>query len=324
MAGFPLDLTLGPIINGAFFTVFFFGLICMQCINYLKHYPNDIFLIKCTVIFLWVLQLVYTACICQGAYTMTVTDFGQIFTLLFTPWGLNLGVVIGSLIDHAVQAFFVARIYRATGLLYLSIFLWLSVAFLQGVSLKLGAEAIRSDSIPIVGEKWNWLLTLLFFGDAALDIVNASVLCYYLKVQSRTTFSQSTAALLDRLVVYTLQTGLTTSFVALGAAIAFRVAPEDYIWTTFFMAMPGSFMSALLANINNRKSLSQPASAVTSSAHSHNRGLSQGGTIQFSRNIVLSHDDPSTSVKADSNDPKSIELAKMSTTGSGFYGTSTV
>ncbi|KAJ6538965.1 hypothetical protein B0H19DRAFT_335007 [Mycena capillaripes] len=121
---------------------------------------------------------------------MSVTDFGEILTLLYTPWGLNLAVVIGSLIDHGVQAFFVARIYKATGALSLSIFLWLVVAFLQAVSLMLAVEAIRSDSIPIVGEKWKWLLTLLFFGDAALDIVNAFVLCFYLKLRSRTAFSQ--------------------------------------------------------------------------------------------------------------------------------------
>lgn len=46
---FDLSLTLGPIINGAFFCVFFFGVICMQTISYLKAFPNDVMLIKCTV-----------------------------------------------------------------------------------------------------------------------------------------------------------------------------------------------------------------------------------------------------------------------------------
>ncbi|KAJ6567232.1 hypothetical protein DFH09DRAFT_1156382 [Mycena vulgaris] len=319
MAPFALNLTLGPIVNGAFFSVFFFGIICMQTINYMKLYPNDILLIKCIVIFLWILQLAYTACICQGAYTMTVTDFGQLFSLLYTPWGLNLAVIVGSIIDHSVQAFFVARIYRATGFLYLSIFLWSTVAFLQGVSLVLGAEAIISDSIPIVGEKWRWLLTLLFFGDAALDIVNACVLCFYLKIQSRTAFSRSTAALLDHLVVYTLQTGLATSLVAFAAAIAFRVAPEDYIWTMFFMAMPGSFMSALLANINNRKSLSQPSSAVTSSANNYSHNPGQGPIIHISRNIVYDIDH-SNAIESDTDAPNSsMELDKISARP-GIYG----
>ncbi|KAJ7781628.1 hypothetical protein B0H16DRAFT_627790 [Mycena metata] len=336
MAAFPLNLTLGPIIIGAFFSVFFFGLICMQTINYLKKFPKDIFLIKCTVISMWVLELAYTACVCQGAYTMSVTDFGQVFTLLYTPWGLNLAVVFGSIIDHGVQTFFVARIYKVTGALYVSIFLWLCVAFLQAVSLTLAAEAIRSDSIPLVGEKWNWLLTLLFFGDAALDIINACVLCFYLRIQSRSAF-KSTAVLIDRWVVYTIQTGLTTSVVALGAAIAFRVAPEDCeyqtycqyqyhsfspdIWTAFFMSMPGSFMSALLANLNNRKSLSQASSAVTSSANSH--GLAQGVTV--SRSIMFSRDDdtdhPVGATKSDADvGDNSIELAKIP----GIYGTRSV
>jgi hypothetical protein len=84
------------------------------------------------------------------------------------------------------------------------------------------------------------------------------------------------------------------------------------IWTMFFMAMPGcetfcsppnrkslmytlysAFLSALLANINNRKSLSQSGSTVASSANNHglgsnsNHGLGHGPTIQFTRNIVV-------------------------------------
>ncbi|KAJ7230630.1 hypothetical protein GGX14DRAFT_584041 [Mycena pura] len=287
---FDLSLTLGPIINGAFFCVFFFGLICMQTINYLKAFPNDIMLIKCTVIFLWTLQLVYTVCICEGAYTMSVTDFGQIFTLLYTPWGLNAGVVVGSLIDHGVQAFLVARIYRATKSLPLSLFLWAVVAFLQGVSLTLAAKAIQFDSIPLVGEEWGWLLEINFFGDAALDIVNACVLCLYLKSRSRAAFSQSATALVEQIVTFTLQTGLITSIVALAAAISYKVAPEDYIWTMFYMAMPGSFMSALLANINHRKRISQPSSVVTSSTQSDELEHAKT-TIQFTRCVVLSRDD---------------------------------
>ncbi|KAJ7230642.1 hypothetical protein GGX14DRAFT_584103 [Mycena pura] len=248
---FDLSLTLGPIINGAFFCVFFFGLICMQTISYFKAFPKDVMLIKCT--------LVYTVCICEGAYTMSVTDFGQIFTVLYTPWGLNAGVVVGSLIDHSVQAFLVARIYRVTKALQLSLFLWAVVAFLQGSSLTLAANAIQSDSIPIMSEKWGWLLEINLFGDAALDIVNACVLCFYLKSRSRSAFSQRN-----------------------GTHNQYKVAPEDYIWATFYMAMPGSFMSALLANINHRRHISPPSSVVTSSAQSN--GLEHAKTtIQFTR-----------------------------------------
>jgi Ca2+-dependent lipid-binding protein len=84
----------------------------------------------------------------------------------------------------------VARVYRVTGALYVSIGLWTMVAFLQGVSLKLAQESIHLDSIVLLGQKSSWLLSALFFGDASLDIVMASVLIYYLTQQKRTAFKR--------------------------------------------------------------------------------------------------------------------------------------
>ncbi|KAJ7716510.1 hypothetical protein B0H16DRAFT_1613472 [Mycena metata] len=319
MAGFPLNVTLGPIIIGAFLAVFFFGVICMQTVYYLKRFPDDIFLVKFTVISLWVLQVAYTCFICQGAYAMAVGDFGSTFALLYAPIGLNLAVLMGSLTDHGVQAFFVARIYKATGALYLCIFLWTATLFLLGISLFLTIQEFEIDSIPIFGLRWKTILNVLFFGDASLDIVNACVLCFYLKLKSRSAFSQTTADVLNRLVIYTLETGLGTSLVALAAAISFRVAPNDYLWTMFFMALPGSFGSALLANVNNRTSTSQPNSAVSSDINNNVHGQT---SIQFARSLVLSTEErsPSERAKSERDDPShSIELNKISAPHGNFY-----
>ncbi|KAJ7497975.1 hypothetical protein B0H11DRAFT_827764 [Mycena galericulata] len=275
-----LDLALGPIICSAFFTVFFFGIITMQTTAYLHtHFREDLLFIKCFVIILWFTHLFFTACICQGAYTMSVSDFGHTISLLFAPRTLNAAVVIGSLIDHSVQAFFVTRVYRVTGALYVSIVLWMMVAFLQAISLKLAQESILVDSIVLVGQKDGWLLSALFYGDASLDAVMATVLCYYLKKQKRAGF-KTTAALLNRLVRYTIQTGLATSFVAIGSALSFQFAP-GYIWTAFLICMPGCFTIALLANLNSRRSsILQPTSVVSDS------NLESGIVITYSRNVV--------------------------------------
>ncbi|KAJ7493221.1 hypothetical protein B0H11DRAFT_2005459 [Mycena galericulata] len=254
----------------------------MQTTAYLHtHFREDLLFIKCFVIILWFTHLFFTACICQGAYTMSVSDFGHTISLLFAPRTLNAAVVIGSLIDHSVQAFFVTRVYRVTGALYVSIVLWMMVAFLQAISLKLAQESILVDSIVLVGQKDGWLLSALFYGDASLDAVMATVLCYYLKKQKRAGFN-TTAALLNRLVRYTIQTGLATSFVAIGSAlsvITFQFAP-GYIWTAFLICMPGCFTIALLANLNSRRSLAQPTSVVSGS------DLESGVVITYSRNVV--------------------------------------
>ncbi|KAJ7814050.1 hypothetical protein B0H14DRAFT_3878882 [Mycena olivaceomarginata] len=280
------DLTLGPFINAAFFTVFFFGIITMQTDEYIRnHFIKDPVYIKSFVLFLWFIHVVFTVCICQGAYTMSVTDFGETTRLLFTPWGLNAAVILGSIINRSVQAFFVTRVYRVTGALYVSIGLWTMVAFLQGVSVKLAQETIHLDSVALVAQKSSWLLSALFFGDASLDIVIASVFIYYLTQQKRTAF-KSTAALLSRLVRYTIQTGLATSFVAMGGALSFKFLPNYYIWMAFMMSMPGSFTIALLANINSRQSLIQPVGPVSTGTNP----LESGVVITYSRNVVISRD----------------------------------
>ncbi|KAJ7860472.1 hypothetical protein B0H14DRAFT_2576681 [Mycena olivaceomarginata] len=280
------DLFLGPIINAAFFTVFFFGVITMQTDEYIRNYfAKDPLYMKSFVLFLWFIHVVFTVCICQGVYTMNVTDFGETIRLLFTPRSLHAALILGSIIDHSVQAFFVARVYRVTGALYVSIGLWTMVAFLQGVSVKLTQESIHLDSIALVGQKSSWLLSALFFGDASLDIVMASVLIYYLTQQKRTAF-KSTAALLNRLVRYTIQTGLATSFVAMGGALSFKFSPNYYIWTAFLVSMPGSFTIALLASINNRRSLIQPVGPVSTGTIP----LESGVVIPYSRNVLISRD----------------------------------
>jgi hypothetical protein len=53
----------------------------------------------------------FTLCICQGAYTVSVTDFGETFRLLFTPWGLNAALVIGVVIDHSIQVSYLSSSY---------------------------------------------------------------------------------------------------------------------------------------------------------------------------------------------------------------------
>ncbi|KAJ7062062.1 hypothetical protein C8F01DRAFT_1284110 [Mycena amicta] len=250
--GVSISLILGPILCGAFLTIFLFGIVCLQTANYLKTFPNDLL----------------------------------------------------AILDHCVQAFFVFRIFRATRALYLCTFLWTMVAVLQALSLYLAVESLRTDSIAVSTSdpKYHPFLLSLFFGDATMDLVNAAVLCFHLRKQRQFAFSRSTTAILDQLVVYTLQTGLTTSVVAFIAAISIVVAPHEYLWTTFFLAMPCTFMNALLANINNRNNLTsakQKHSLHSWSGGTHSSG-SNGLQVQISRNIDFAPRDTTSSMTATS------------------------
>ncbi|KAF7304316.1 Zn(2)-C6 fungal-type domain-containing protein [Mycena chlorophos] len=300
-----LDATLGPLVVGGFLTVFCFGIICSQTIYYLQHFPKDRWLVKGFVIFLWISQLAYTIAICQGTYGVSVGDFGQIEALTYAPWGLSAGQILGGVIDHLIQAFFVLQIYRATHRLFLGIVLWTLVVLLETLAAYLCAQLLKTHSIPLTfdDQKNHRFLLLLFFGDATMDLVNAAILCFHLKVQREAAFTKTTLALVDRLLMYTLQTGLTTSLVAFAAAIAYAINQNNYIWVIFFELLPCSFLSALLSNINNRANLRSydvpestgiPSGFGTSysgpstGSASHGRGVQ----VQIAQSVVLARDIP--------------------------------
>ncbi|KAF7303660.1 hypothetical protein MIND_00595400 [Mycena indigotica] len=318
-----LNLVLGPVVAASFICVFQFGLVCMQAAHYLKTFASDALFVKFTIISLWTLLLGYVICVLQACYVAAVTDFGQPFALIYSPWGDWVALILGGVIDHCVQAFFVVQIYRATRARYLCIFLGSIVALLQVLSGILNAGLLHTRSIAISSADplYHRLLLVLFFSDAAIDLVNAAVLCFYLRKQRESAFSQNTLKLVDQLVVFTLQTGLTTSLVSLATAISFKTAPTNFIWVLFYQAMPCSFVSALLANVNNRGSLSleyrqkQSATYSSTSAGATN-SRPHGLQIQISRSIVLARDASIAGFRKpeemrDSQEDGEIELNKM-------------
>ncbi|KAJ6604032.1 hypothetical protein B0H10DRAFT_2078182 [Mycena sp. CBHHK59/15] len=289
-----LDLTLGPIVNATLIITFILGVVTMQAYTYIRSFPNDTIILKSLVTAIWFMQLAFTTCLCQGVYTMTVTYFGQVLHLLRIPVAMTGAVVIGILIAHSVQIFFIYRIYKFSRALYVSITLWFFAACLHGISLTAAAEVIKLDSIPLLQEEWKWLFTFLFVGDAALDLLIAATLCFYLKKQIQSIPLRNTTILIDRLLSYTIQTGLVTSLVAVAAAVMFIAMPENYMWTAFFICMPGFFASALLANLNNRLNFRQPDSSVTSPSQAMNT---------FSRNSMVDPNISNTLKSEDVTDP---------------------
>nr|GAT47579.1 predicted protein [Mycena chlorophos] len=338
-----LDKSLAPMICGAFICVFAFGIASVQFTHFLQTFPNSMYWNKAFVVFLWTAQLAYTICICQGTYAMAVEDFGNLEGLGVTPRGLNGAQILGGIIDHPIQVpaplkllacsmtdasrrwqiFFILQIFRATNRWLLCLCLALTAIILEVVALYICVDLLKTHSISVTFglPLYHKLVLVLFFSDGALDLVNAAVLCWHLRVQRQAAFTKRTLALVDHLVVYTLQTGFTTSLVAFSAAIAYAIAPENFIWVIFYEMLPCSFLCALLANLNNRGSLRFTNGNTTSaSIYTTTTGVtatsgSAGLQIKVAQNIVFARD-PKTSGSAtmasqwQDSEPE-VEMSKM-------------
>ncbi|KAJ7224300.1 hypothetical protein GGX14DRAFT_649470 [Mycena pura] len=96
---------------------------------------------------------------------------------------------------------------------------------------------------------------------AACDIVISIVLILLLKL-SKTGFKKSTD-LINKLIVFTFNTGLPTSLCALLTAIFVAASPSTFLYIFFYLLLGRLYTNSLLVTLNSRdyiKSTSQPAS----------------------------------------------------------------
>jgi hypothetical protein len=68
-----------------------------------------------------------------------------------------------------------------------------------------GVEALLSPSIIVYETQFKWLLTFILAVGAAVDVIIAAALCFYLK-QHRTTSFKRTVKMINQMMLWTVGT----------------------------------------------------------------------------------------------------------------------
>jgi len=87
----------------------------------------------------------------------------------------------------------------------------------------------------------------------ASDVAIAFTLIFLLQ-RSRTGFKRS-ETIINRLILFTINTGLLTSMCAIMSLISITVWPNTFIYITFFLCLSKLYSNTLFATLNARKSL---------------------------------------------------------------------
>ncbi|KAE9390102.1 hypothetical protein BT96DRAFT_865865 [Gymnopus androsaceus JB14] len=254
LAAFDPTNTLGSLLIGGFIAVFLFGLSTVQTYLYYREYPKDHRPLKFMVAFVWICELAHTICITDSIYVAVITFYGQPEKLVKLPPALNLTVAFGAPVTAAVQMFYTDRIRRFIGRrIYIPISLW----FLSGIRM-IGSYVlvVVSFKIPSVTEyvaDWGWMFTLLFTMGAFVDVAIAIALVANLYTHRKHVFSP-TLKVLDRLIWWTIQTGLVTSIIAVAVVICFQTMKSNLIWITIYTCLGKVYSNSFMAVLNARNS----------------------------------------------------------------------
>ncbi|PIL36727.1 hypothetical protein GSI_00416 [Ganoderma sinense ZZ0214-1] len=229
------------------------GVSCSQVLYYYIRFPNDPLSIKLLVGAVTASDTIHQALITHSIYWYLVTEYGNPRSLALLVKSIVVEVIFQCITGFLVQGYYTICVWRLSkGKLYLVIPVAAMVLTEFGLSLAYSIIALTrletfSDLVQI---KMLSACTNIFA--AIPDVAIASILCTIL-YRSRTGSPKSNI-LINRLMVFAINTGLLTSVCACISLITFFAFPTTFIYICFYFLIGRLYANSLMAMLNARRS----------------------------------------------------------------------
>ncbi|EIM81689.1 uncharacterized protein STEHIDRAFT_125199 [Stereum hirsutum FP-91666 SS1] len=250
-----LELTFGSTLIGLLVSGALYGITLGQTVTYYRRFrKKDRPFIRWLVFVLWVADTLHLALCTHTIYWYLVSNYLRPSALLETEWSINLQTDCNGFIGFLVECFFAWRTWRLSKNYFVTgcIVILASIHFGLGVVFTVKAFEIKEFS------RYDTLLWIACTGlgsAAVADMLIAVTMCWYL-YQSRTGFP-STDSMIKTLMLYSLNTGLLTSLIALSCVITYAVMPLTFVWMGLFWVLGKCYVNSFLATLNSREYIRQ-------------------------------------------------------------------
>ncbi|KAF7304127.1 hypothetical protein MIND_00644300 [Mycena indigotica] len=252
MAAFNPDSTYGALLVGVILSAVLFGISCTQAYMYHARFPTDPRRLKVLVGVVWACEAAHLGLVSHTLYTWLVTDYGHPERLLGRPpVSLTGFIVLTVFVSVIVQGFFSYRIHVLSKSRVMAYLTYLITAVRLGLGLTIFALALQADTLAAFSVQFDWLLLTMWSLTAAGDIVITLSLVYLLWVQ-RGKVHKETGAFLDRIIKWTIETGVATSTFTTVMLICFHTMPHNFVWMGLFVMEARMFANSLFASLNSR------------------------------------------------------------------------
>ncbi|KAF9265822.1 hypothetical protein L218DRAFT_120387 [Marasmius fiardii PR-910] len=246
------DGQIGALEIGIIVSTFLFGITTAQTFLYYQLFPQDAKWVKHLVWAVWLLELGHSVSALHALYYYTVLEFGnpQVRTMK-VPLSIALNLIISEVVFVLVQSYYITRIHQFSGKRWISgLCIILLVVRFAGTMLAT-IEAVVMTSLDQFTRNWGWNVVWILTVGAFADLAIPCVLVYYLVI-TRSSAYHTTLAVVDQLILWTIETGLLTGLLAAMILIFFKTLPGKFAWMAVYMNLPKMFSNSFLANLNSR------------------------------------------------------------------------
>ncbi|TFY57348.1 hypothetical protein EVG20_g8585 [Dentipellis fragilis] len=228
-----LGLTLGSIEIGVLISSILFGVTTVQLYLYYQGKFKDLWWTRGLVWLIWLTELLHTVFFWIYLYRVTVTYYGDPTHLVESHWTLNVSSFFDGLIGGSVQSLPLLLISWAVSLVQFS-----------------GALATtiigQRTTLPFFAAHYGWIVTMTLSLCVFVDIINTVGLCYFL--WTRKSGLRSTNEIVEKLIIWTVETGLVTTVAALLMLITSRALPDTSVWICISVFYAKLYSNSLLAS----------------------------------------------------------------------------
>ncbi|PAV15923.1 hypothetical protein PNOK_0878100 [Pyrrhoderma noxium] len=246
-----VDNSLGALYLGVTLAMSLWGIATIQTYYYYDRYVKDALWLKLFVFLVWALDTVHQALILHAGYVYLITNYANPTFIANIVITLEVMVVISGLVCLIVQSFLLFRVWMLSGkkiwlVSFLASFVILEFVlttffFYKGVRMESFIDLLSLD----------WLLKLTNSINAVTDILITATLIALLH-RSRTGFRRSDN-MINRLILFTVNTGALTSILAIIIVIMIQLYPTTLIYVAFYCCISRFYTNTLLATLNARR-----------------------------------------------------------------------
>ncbi|KAM5535301.1 hypothetical protein V8D89_010986 [Ganoderma adspersum] len=248
-----LDDTLGAAFIGHTVATVLYGITTLQTFMYYRYNLKDPPILKASVAGLWLLDSLHVGLITGAMYWYCITNFTNLMAVQKPIWPITTMILVSNLSNSIIRGIFCHRLYRLghrslwlpTIIAAMSIFIIVDAAYFS-------TKLFHVDSFTRITE-FSWGLYAGLAVEATVDLVVAIAQCVLLRKFE--TGIRSTDSSIRVLMTYSINTGLLTSFCAIGAVVSFAAAPRKFIYFAFYFVLSKMYVNSLLATLNARGSI---------------------------------------------------------------------
>ncbi|KIK65810.1 hypothetical protein GYMLUDRAFT_38288 [Collybiopsis luxurians FD-317 M1] len=248
-----IHATFGALLLGGLLAASSSGVLCVQCVIYIKSCRSDSHHIKLVVALVWLLDTLHSFALCHGLWIWFISNYGNQDISEYIPISVAFAVVITALITIIAHGVFSWRIYRLNNNNFWMILPIMILAIFRLIcACVTGAEMSLLGNFTEFRERFKWLFSLGLTFAVLADLIITLMMMKTLKKTKAKSISLN--AVIDSLIMYTLENGAITSIASI-LSVIFWLAMKNLVFLGLYFVIAKLHANSVLAVFNYRQEL---------------------------------------------------------------------